>query len=345
MVRRRPAIRKGAGNAQNYIVGTDASVSLTGEHRIEAHAKKQMTEKALGLRGAAGTYGSLSKRFDGKEEEAAPKISTGNAEEDAGIQAMLQQQADFMESNLDDISAQPRFQGASRGRGTGRGGFSGRPGANTFNASMAPDGEPPVGYICYRCGQKGHWIQNCPQNEEGGQEQKRYNRVTGIPRRFLETVASPAEGEGSSGGAMLTADGGFVQARPDTREWQKVAAIKVAVEDDDSKNKLDPELTCPICKKIVTDAVRVPCCKSSYCEECIQSYLLEHDFECPSCESKIASLAKLEADDELREKAKAHKEEVRVKKEEEDKDKEGQAEEAEEGEEGEKKVGLGGEAY
>lgn len=144
---------------------------------------------------------------------------------------------------------------------------------------------------------------------------------------------------------MLTADGGFVQARPDTREWQKVAAIKVAVEDDDSKNKLDPELTCPICKKIVTDAVRVPCCKSSYCEECIQSYLLEHDFECPSCESKIASLAKLEADDELREKAKAHKEEVRVKKEEEDKDKEGQAEEAEEGEEGEKKVGLGGEAY
>jgi protein MPE1 len=62
---------KGRGTAQNYIVGTDASMSLTGEHRIEAHAREAMKDRMLnrGARGQAGTYGSMTKRFDGKEPE------------------------------------------------------------------------------------------------------------------------------------------------------------------------------------------------------------------------------------------------------------------------------------
>lgn len=62
----------------------------------------------------------------------------------------------------------------------------------------------------------GHWIQNCPNNEDpAAADRKRFVRVTGIPRSFLKTVETPIEGEGSSGGAMLTADGGFVRAVPD----------------------------------------------------------------------------------------------------------------------------------
>ena len=63
----------------------------------------------------------------------------------------------------------------------------------------------------------GHWIQNCPKNNDDPSvaETKRFVRVTGIPRSFLKTVETPATGEGSSGGAMLTADGGFVRAVPD----------------------------------------------------------------------------------------------------------------------------------
>jgi protein MPE1 len=107
-VRRRPAIMKGRGTAQNYIVGTDASVSLTGEHRIEAHARQAMKDRMnRGAMGSGGTYGSLSKRFDGKEEkkEEAPKVSTGNADEDARIQAMLQQQTDTWEEMQEDMSS------------------------------------------------------------------------------------------------------------------------------------------------------------------------------------------------------------------------------------------------
>lgn len=187
---------------------------------------------------------------------------------------------------------------------------------------MAPDKDPPLGYICYRCGQKGHWIQNCPTNDDPtAQDRKRFVRVTGIPRSFLKTVETPTTGEGSSGGAMLTADGGFVRAVPDARAWEKQAAVKTRVDDGDGDGKepMDPELVCPICKKLVAEAVRVPCCKTAYCEECIQSYLLEHDFVCLSCESKIPSLDKLIPDEELRERAQAYREgQEAVKKEEEE---------------------------
>jgi hypothetical protein len=57
-----------------------------------------------------------------------------------------------------DIS-QSRGSGGNRGRGRppGVGGPPGRggPGAGKFDYSMPTDKEPPTGYICYRCGQKG----------------------------------------------------------------------------------------------------------------------------------------------------------------------------------------------
>lgn len=85
-----------------------------------------------------------------------------------------------------------------------------------YSMSGQTDKEPPVGYICYRCGQKGHWIQDCPQNDDpAALERKRFVRVTGIPRSFLKTVEAAPGAEGSSAGAMLTADGGFVMAVPD----------------------------------------------------------------------------------------------------------------------------------
>lgn len=172
---------------------------------------------------------------------------------------------------------------------------------------MNTDKEPPVGYICYRCGQKGHWIQNCPKNSDpGASDGKRYVRVTGIPRSMLTTVEKPDGGEGSSQGAMLTADGGFVRAVPDARQWQKQAAVKTAKDDAQDNSTLDADLACALCKKALRDATRTPCCDTAYCEECIQTHLVEHDFECPHCESKITSLDKLNPDQDLRDRVQAY---------------------------------------
>lgn len=169
VIRRRPAVMKGRGTAQNYIVGTDAASALTGEHRIEAHARQAMKDRMMGRAGAGGTYGSMSKRFDGKEDKKVGKkpverkltrqaqptvaVTTGDAEEDAKIKAMLQQNADTWEEMQEDMSTLPRFQDNNRRpfKPSGPGGG----GANRFDFSIAPDKEPPVGYICYRCGQKG----------------------------------------------------------------------------------------------------------------------------------------------------------------------------------------------
>jgi len=91
-------------------MGTAAGESLTGDHRIEAHARDAMLAKqARAARGTGGMFGSMTKRFDGKDgkDEKAPSVAvtTGNAEEDARIQAMFQQQEDQWEQDLDDMSA------------------------------------------------------------------------------------------------------------------------------------------------------------------------------------------------------------------------------------------------
>lgn len=76
---------------------------------------------------------------------------------------------------------------------------------------------PPVGYICYRCGQKGHWIQDCPTNaDKAWDDRPRIKRTTGIPKSFLTTVEGPAGGDTNApAGMMVTAEGGFVIAKPD----------------------------------------------------------------------------------------------------------------------------------
>jgi len=59
---------------------------------------------------------------------------------------------------------------------------------------------------------------------------------------------------------------------------------------------------CPIDNRILRDAVKAPCCGTAYCEDCIQTHLLEKDFICPYCGSKVASLDKLAIDWPMRRK-------------------------------------------
>ncbi len=70
VARRLPSSARGRGNAQNYIIGTVAADALTGDHRIEAHARDAMQAKQnRGVKGTAGMYQSITKRFDRKEDK------------------------------------------------------------------------------------------------------------------------------------------------------------------------------------------------------------------------------------------------------------------------------------
>ncbi|ORY63046.1 DWNN domain-containing protein [Pseudomassariella vexata] len=177
-----------------------------------------------------------------------------------------------------------------------------------------PDHEPPTGYICYRCGQKGHWIQACPTNDNPEFDNRpRVKRTTGIPRSFLKTVDKSAfqqgEGEGEDGpkppaGVMVNADGDYVIAKPDTASWEKFqaktktsAAAQKAASDED-KDLEEKGLLCAIDKRLFIDPMKTPCCEKTYCNDCITNSLIENDLVCPGCDSEGVPIDDLRPDTE-----------------------------------------------
>ncbi|GAB1314985.1 Protein mpe1 [Madurella fahalii] len=180
-----------------------------------------------------------------------------------------------------------------------------------------PDHDPPQGYICYRCGEKGHWIQLCPTNDNPEYDNRpRVKRTTGIPRSFLKTVdKATALGQNADGddsktpsGIMVNADGEFVIAEPDKASWEQFqakaklnpAAQKAASEED--KEVQERGLECPIDKKMFIEPMKTPCCEKTYCNDCITNALIESDFICPGCKAEGVLIDDLKADEEAVEK-------------------------------------------
>ncbi|TCD71850.1 hypothetical protein EIP91_003193 [Steccherinum ochraceum] len=255
--------------------------------------------------------GNITKRFDGREEPpkeppkpTAPAVPTKpsnitQADEEAAMMAMFQAQDANWEETQEKMSHAQRIYTNPRGGGAPGGGRGGRP----HNPHQhQPERPLPPSYVCYRCGQKGHWIQDCPTNNDREYDNRpRIKRTTGIPRSFLKAVDSPATGPLGQG-VMVTPEGGYVVAQPDSASWQKQVARAKGLTEADVRERTpsDPSLICPIDHKLFKDAKKTPCCGTRYCEECIESHLLERDFICPSCGRKIASLDKLMIDKSTR---------------------------------------------
>ena len=185
----------------------------------------------------------------------------------------------------------------------------------------APDHEPPTGYICYRCGEKGHWIQACPTNDDPNFDNKpRVKRTTGIPRSFLKTVEKPAalSADGTTddtkppSGIMVNAEGEYVVAEPDKKSWEQfqaktkssAAAQKAAALGD--KELQDRGLECSIDKRIFIDPMKTPCCEKTYCNDCITNALIESDFTCPGCQTDGVLIDDLKPDNETSAKIKEY---------------------------------------
>ncbi|KAJ8121480.1 hypothetical protein O1611_g10092 [Lasiodiplodia mahajangana] len=183
----------------------------------------------------------------------------------------------------------------------------------TKKPANVPDHEPPNGYICYRCGQKGHWIQLCPTNDNPDFDNRpRVKRTTGIPRSFLKTVDKSAlQQTGADGeevkppsGLMVNADGEFVIAEPDKASWEQfqaktkssAAAQKAASAED--KELEEKGLLCSIDNRMFIDPMKTPCCEKTYCNDCITNALIESDFICPGCQTDGVLIDDLKPDDE-----------------------------------------------
>jgi protein MPE1 len=185
-----------------------------------------------------------------------------------------------------------------------------------------PDHPPPPGYLCYRCREKGHWIQACPTNNDPKFDGKyRVKRSTGIPRSLQTKVEKPDSLllDGSSEdlrntGVMVNADGDFIITKPDNAAWElyqeKVKATAAAAAEaaaaEQSRELQARGLECPIDKRMFLEPTKTPCCHKTYCNDCITNALIESDFLCPGCGTEGVLLDNLTADDEAASKIKAY---------------------------------------
>ncbi|CBF79367.1 hypothetical protein AN7431.2 [Aspergillus nidulans FGSC A4] len=185
-----------------------------------------------------------------------------------------------------------------------------------------PDHPPPPGYLCYRCREKGHWIQACPTNNDPKFDGKyRVKRSTGIPRSLQTKVEKPESLliDGSTEdlrntGVMVNADGDFIITKPDQASWElyqeKVKATAAAAAEaaaaEHSKELQARGLECPIDKRMFLEPTQTPCCQKTYCNDCITNALIESDFVCPGCGTEGVLLDNLSANDEMLSKIKAY---------------------------------------
>ncbi|KAH8354933.1 hypothetical protein KR093_002153 [Drosophila rubida] len=120
-------------------------------------------------------------------------------------------------------------------------------------------GEVPASYRCNKCKRGGHWIKNC--TFAGGKEQFEVKRTTGIPRSF--------------------------RGKPEISIEPEASKYLMSTE---KEQEIPEDLICGICRNIFVDAVMIPCCGSSFCDDCVRTSLLEsEDSECPDCKEKNCS--------------------------------------------------------
>ncbi|VDP29179.1 unnamed protein product [Soboliphyme baturini] len=155
-------------------------------------------------------------------------------------------------------------------------------GDNFSRRNAVMTGQPPPSYSCNRCGLTGHWIKSCPTLN--------MKRTTGIPKdELIETTPDDPQ-------AMLTSSGTFA-----VPIMHKQAYLIGKKEKPPFKREIPPELLCTLCSDLLKDAVLIPCCGYSFCDECIRNQLLESDnHECPNCHEKGISPVSLIPNGKLR---------------------------------------------
>nr|XP_043883662.1 E3 ubiquitin-protein ligase RBBP6-like [Solea senegalensis] len=165
-------------------------------------------------------------------------------------------------------------------------------------------GPPPANYTCFRCLKAGHYIRQCPMlmvQDKSVEAPKPVKTSKGIPQSFM------VKAEPGTKGAMLTSTGEYAIPAIDAEAYaqgKKERPPFVPHEQSSSEDDSDPipdELLCPICNDLMTDAVVIPCCGNSYCDECIRTALLDSEEHiCFTCKQSDVSPDNLIANKFLR---------------------------------------------
>ena len=138
----------------------------------------------------------------GGEDEFGGELYSERRDEDEALTNLLNQAGQNWEKEVRSSTARGRGRGRGRdflGRGLGRG--------------RGREAEPivlPKGYICYRCGQQGHHISDCPTNADP--DFKRIRPAVGVPSVLLTK---------DKGGGLLLPDGTTGSLQPNEDAFLK----------------------------------------------------------------------------------------------------------------------------
>lgn len=89
-------------------------------------------------------------------------------------------------------------------------------------------------------------------------------------------------------GAMMTPNGSFAVPVLDHQAYNEKP--QPAPPPEEKKTEIPEDLVCSICSDLLADAVMIPCCGNSFCDECIRSSLLDsEEGECPECHDRDIS--------------------------------------------------------
>ena len=199
-----------------------------------------------------------------------------------------------------------------------------RAGPNRGKPTNVSADPPGPGYVCHRCGEKGHKIEYCPTNNNPAFDGRpRVKRTTGIPRTFLEAVEKPAvlANDGTvddtklPAGVMVNAEGEWVRVKPDKAAWDqyqakaKVSAAAQQAAAQGSKELQDRGLECSIDKRLFLDPTKTPCCEKTFCQDCITNALLDNGLRCPECATDNIPIGDLKPDEDMAAKIRSYVEE------------------------------------
>jgi len=136
----------------------------------------------------------------------------------------------------------------------------------------APGTKPPPSYTCYTCNTPGHWIWDCPN--------KGKKMTVPVDTSVSNPVNNPATDI-------------LVMALK-----KKHGLLNNGNNAEREKGLLQP-YCCTLCTNMFRKPTLTPCCKHSFCDECIRQYLIQDDrYTCPYCDEKV-KLEELEPNERL----------------------------------------------
>lgn len=243
----------------------------------------------------------LSKRTGNPGTGVGQGKVEGQTEEERIANMFANQETQWEQTQQEMSQAHPVFQQRSVG------------------AAPAQDQEPPPpGYMCYRCGGRGHWIKNCPTNNNPNFEGKRIKRTTGIPKKFLKSIeidpSSMTPEEMAEKKIMVTDEGKFVIHMADQTSWEDYQRRQqkqdILSREDRLYAKgqfpdLPDELLCPLTGGLLRNPVKCEkCCGKIVSRLAMENALLESDFVCPLCGANDILLDSLVPVEDVNEKVK-----------------------------------------